>query len=97
MSKIRDYSKTIKDFITGLITPEMEKSKIDEYNNILNVVESINSEDESRDNELVECKEVIIQQLKSQGSSDEPKEEQVQEVQARSLEEIATSISNGGK
>lgn len=96
MSKIKDYSKTIKDFITGLITPEMEKSKIDEYNNILNVVDSINSEDESRDNELVECKEVIIQQLKSQGSSDEPKEEK-EEVQPRSLEEIATSISNGGK
>jgi len=94
--KIKTSTQNLREFITSQIKSDMEKSEIDKYQEILKELDTINSEDDARDKELVECKEVIIKQVKTSGSKDEPKEQE-SEKEPRSLEEIAQSIENGGK
>ena len=94
--KIKSSTQALREFLTGAIKPDMEKSEIDAYQNIIKELDNIESEDDARDKELVECKEVIINQVKRSGSGDKPKEtESEQEKEPRSLEEIANDKFGG--
>ena len=92
--KIKDSTKAVKEFISGLLKPDMSKEEIDSYNKIISRLDSIDEEDTARDSELIECKEVIINQVKNQGSNEKPHGND-EPRKPRSLEEIATEEIGG--
>lgn len=91
--RIKDLSKDIKDFLTSSINADMPKEQIDKYNEIIGLCDSIDEENSAQEKELHDCKEVIIKQVRSQGSSDKPKEEE-SEKQPRTLEQIAQDLNS---
>lgn len=97
--KIKDLTKSLMEQIASIITSDMDKSQIDEYQHMISQLEEINAEDDLRNQELIECKEVIIKQVKQQGSSKEPSStDKKDETEiATSWEDIANEVVNGGK
>lgn len=93
---IKDSTGKVKDFIKGLITSEMESSELQKYQDMITELDSIDNDEARIQKELTDCKDQIVKLVKSQGSANPPKE-QIGEPTPRSLEEIASSVINGGK
>ena len=91
--KIKESTQKVKEFITSLISADMSKETIDKHQAMLTELDSIVAEDDAKDKELIECKEVIIKQVKTQGSRDDSHDNEPKEP--RSLEEIAREVVGG--
>ncbi len=93
---MKEKISNVREFIKGLITTEMSNEDIEKHQKMLNELDDIEKEEESYKKEISECKDKIVSLIKTEGSSNPPKEDGGNQ-QPRSLEEIAKSISNGGK
>lgn len=92
----KDSTGKLRDFIKGLMTNEMETSELQKCQEMLGELDSIDSNEEQYKQDLTDCKDQIVKLVKSQGTSNTPKDE-IGEPQPRSLEDIAKSVINGGK
>ena len=94
---MKEKVEKIKEFLKGLINTDMDTETINKYNEIIGQVDAILDEHNGLEKELVSAKDTIVNLVKTQGNSNPPQDPTPQEKQPRGLEEIAQSISNGGK
>ena len=93
---IKSKTEEVRAFIKGLINPNMSSEEIDKHQAILNKLDEIDKDEDSYNKEINSCKDKIVSLIKSEGSANPPQENEG-DKKPRSLEEIAKSISNGGK
>lgn len=89
---IKEKTGSIREFIKGLINPDMSKEQIDQYEGMVKQLDEIDREDESKDKEIRDCKDKIVSLIKTEGSSNPPEDG---EKKPRSLEEIAKATLGG--
>ncbi len=89
---IKEKTGSIREFIKGLINPDMSKEQIDQYEGMVKQLDEIDQEDESKDKEIRDCKDKIVSLIKTEGSSNPPEDG---EKKPRSLEEIAKATLGG--
>ena len=88
-------TESISNFIKSLITNETPIDDVQKYQNMLNELNSIDSEIESTQTELVKCKDKIVELVNTQGTS-KPPIDNLGDKTPRTLEEIGQSVINGG-
>lgn len=89
---IKQKTGDIRNFIKGLINPDMSKEQIDQYEQAVKQLDEIDQEDEAKDKEIRECKDKIVSLIKTEGSSNPPEDG---DKKPRSLEEIAKATLGG--
>ena len=92
---IKSKTEEVRAFIKGLINKDMSSEDIEKHQKMLDNLDAIDKDEESYTKEINSCKDKIVSLIKSEGSANPPQEEE--NKKPRSLEEIAKSISNGGK
>ena len=94
---MKEKVELIKEFLKNHITSDMDTETIKSYNDMIEQADAILDEHNDLEKELVSAKDTIVKLVKTQGNSNPPSDPTPQEKQPRGLEEIAESISNGGK
>ena len=89
---IKQKTGDVRNFIKGLINPDMSKEQIDQYEQAVKQLDEIDQEDEAKDKEIRECKDKIVSLIKTEGSSNPPEDG---DKKPRSLEEIAKATIGG--
>lgn len=92
---IKDRVSKLKDYFQGLMSKEMSTEELEKHQEMLAEFDEIDKESDQQLEEISSAKDQIVKLVKSQGSSDKPKEEK--EQKPRTLEEIAQDTINGGK
>lgn len=98
MPKVEQTLNDLKNFVNSLITTDLSTDKITEYNGVITKIDEAIVEDKKTNDDLIKAKDVIVNMVKTQGSSEKPKDESGGEAKTpRSLEQIAKDLISGGK
>lgn len=91
---MKEKTSALRAYLQELTTKEMSAEQLEKHNQMLALFDEIDKEDEANVKEIQDCKNIIVSNIKSQGSAAAPQEEK----KPRSLEEIAKDmLNNGGK
>lgn len=93
---IKTKTEEVRAFIKGLIKSDMPTEDIDKHQKMLETLDEIDKDEESYNKEINSCKDKIVSLIKAEGSANPPQENEG-DKKPRSLEEIAKSMTNGGK
>ena len=90
---IKNHVSILREYFQNLTTKEMSAEELQKHQDMLKEFDEIDKEADQKDAEISSCKDQIVSLVKSQGTSEVPKEER----KPRTLEEIANDTLNGGK
>lgn len=94
MSKIKESTSQLRDYIKGIINQDMTAEEISKHEGMLKKLDEIEQESDSQENEIRSCKDKIVSLIKTDGSSNPPREDGGTKT-PRSFEEIANDMFGG--
>ena len=89
---IKDRTARIREYLQSITTKDMSADDLKVHQSMIAELDEVDKEDDSNLKEISDCKDQIVSLVKSQGSSNPPKDEP---QKARSLEEIASAMIGG--
>ena len=96
MSKIKENSNVIRQYLKDMTSADMSSEQLERHNSIIKMLDDNDAEEDKLITEINKGKNTIVSLIQSQGSAVAPQNPSG-EPTPRSLEEIAQSIVNGGK
>ena len=97
MPDVKTSLNNVKVYLQGLIKEDSSVEEINAINEQIQGIDESLAEYKKTSDELVSAKDTIIKIVKTSGSSEEPQDPNPQAKEARSLEQIARDMINGGK
>lgn len=94
MSKIKESTSSLREYIKGIISPDMSKEELDKHEGMLKKLDEIDQENDSQENEIKSCKDKIVSLIRTEGSSNPPREDGGTKT-PRTFEEIAQDMFGG--
>lgn len=89
---IKDRTKVLREYLQSITTKDMSAEQLEKHQSMINELDEVDKEDDLNLKEISDCKDQIVSLVKSQGSSNPPKDEP---QKPRSLEEIAQATIGG--
>lgn len=88
---IKESTAALRNYLQGITTKDWSSEQLQVHQEMIAKLDEIDTEDNKNLKEISDCKDQIVSLVKSQGSSNPPKEEE----KPRTLEEIANAIKGG--